>query len=228
MNRRALKNHVLRILENPDLEAALKQLKECDSQKLLNPLFIALCSPLERVRWNAVSCFGQTVPRLAELDLEQARVVMRRFLWMLNDESGGIGWGVPESMAEVMANEARLFAEYSHMLISYMRDDGEELFQDGNFLELPLLQRGLLWGIARLSTVYPEEMREKGVVSDLVQYLHAEDETVAATALYCLSLLGEKELASLLPKPLSGRRLRLYTQGEFIDVDLDSAVAEKA
>ena len=40
--------------------------------------------------------------------------------------------------------------EYIHMLVSYIREDGPEAFQDGNFIELPLLQRGVLWGIGRL------------------------------------------------------------------------------
>eukprot|EP00362_Geleiidae_sp_MMETSP1317_P000447 CAMPEP_0201284794 /NCGR_PEP_ID=MMETSP1317-20130820/84991_1 /ASSEMBLY_ACC=CAM_ASM_000770 /TAXON_ID=187299 /ORGANISM="Undescribed Undescribed, Strain Undescribed" /LENGTH=71 /DNA_ID=CAMNT_0047606373 /DNA_START=1077 /DNA_END=1289 /DNA_ORIENTATION=- len=67
--------------------------------------------------------------------MEEARIVMRRMLWSMNDESGGIGWGVPEAMAEVMTCNKGLAEEYIHMLISYMREDGEELFQDGNFLE---------------------------------------------------------------------------------------------
>jgi len=43
-----------------------------------------------------------------------------------------------------------LAEEYLHMLVSYMREDGPKAFQDGNFIELPMLQRGLLWGIGRL------------------------------------------------------------------------------
>ena len=99
---------------------------------------------------------GETVARLADVDMEAARIVMRRFLWSLNDESGGIGWGAPESLAEIMCRHAGLAEEYVHMLISYMRDDGEEICQDGNYIEHPLLQRGLLWGMARLSGCRPE------------------------------------------------------------------------
>jgi len=102
------------------------------------------------VRWHAVSVFGTTVDRMAGQDLESARIVMRRFLWSLNDESGGIGWGAPEAMAEIMYHCRPLAEEHLHMLVSYMREDGPEAFQDGNFIELPMLQRGLLWGIGRL------------------------------------------------------------------------------
>lgn len=50
-------------------------------------------------------------------------------------------------MAESMCQQKVLAREYVHMLVSHMRQDGEELCQDGNFLEHPLLQRGLLWGL---------------------------------------------------------------------------------
>ena len=36
---------------------------------------------------------GAVVAALATEEMESARVVMRRLLWNLNDESGGIGWG---------------------------------------------------------------------------------------------------------------------------------------
>ncbi len=40
---------------------------------------------------------------------------MRRFLWSLNDESGGIGRARPEAMAECMCRDVRLADEYAHM-----------------------------------------------------------------------------------------------------------------
>ena len=127
---------------------------------------------------------------MAEKDMEAARVVMRRFLWSLNDESGGIGWGSPEAMAEIMCHNPALRREYLHMLISYMREDGEELFADGNYLELPLLQRGLLWGVGRLCREHRSEMLEHGVVEDIRAYLSSPDMHVAGLALWCLDLLG--------------------------------------
>lgn len=221
MKRRILKKEILTLLQEEDLITITTKITSIEPQHLLNPLFIALCSPIEIVRWHAVSCFGKTIPRLAKENLEAARIVMRRFLWMLNDESGGIGWGVPEAMAETMACDRRIFREYSHMLISYMRDDGEELYQDGNYLELPLLQRGLLWGVARLCRAYPEEMVEKEVAADLVGYLEATDREVVFAALYALSFLDfrlyEKEYESF---AANRPRLRVYCDGVFKEIEL--------
>lgn len=158
--------------------------------QLLNPFFSALCHSSEKVRWHAVAGFGQVVNRIYKEDIEAARVVMRRFLWSLNDESGGVGWGAPEAMAEVMCRNEGLRQEYLHMLISYMREDGEELFQDGNFLELPLLQRGLLWGICRLASLFPEELEKYKIENDLLNYRQSQDPLVRFLALGVLSLLG--------------------------------------
>ena len=117
----------------------------------MNALFPTLCRTEPLIRWRGISAMGASTARLAADDMEAARVVMRRFLWSLNDESGGIGWGAPESLAEAMRRHAGLAREYAHMLLSYIREDGAEIWQDGNFLEHPLLQRGVLWGLARLT-----------------------------------------------------------------------------
>jgi len=57
--------------------------------------------------------------------MESARVIMRRLMWSLNDESGGIGWGAPEAMGEIMARHEQLTKEYSAILGSYIREDGK-------------------------------------------------------------------------------------------------------
>ena len=192
MNRRQLKTDVLTLLEESSTEELPEKLSKHQAHRLINPLFIALCHPIEKVRWHAVVSFGWLVPVIAEKDLEAGRIVMRRFLWSLNDESGGIGWGCPEAMAEIMCHSSSLRKEYIHMLISYMREDGENLFEDGNYLELPMLQRGLLWGIGRLCQDHRQEMIEQQIVDDVLAYLNSSDPYVIGLAIWCLGLVGDK------------------------------------
>lgn len=192
-----------------------------DSRDLINPLFSYICSGNEKLKWRAVTCMGIVVPAIAEQQMETARIIMRRFLWSLNDESGGIGWGAPESMAEIMCNHQQLKDEYLHMLISYMREDGEELFQDGNFLELPMLQQGLLWGVGRVAKDFPDLMKEKGVVEDVSSYLISEDIKVVALALRCLKLLGETVPAWAVSKySQAACTFNLYEDGEMKSVTI--------
>ncbi len=170
------------------------------ARETINALFPALCRTEAWLRWRAVSCMGHGVARLAGEDMEAARVVMRRFLWSLNDESGGIGWGAPESMAEAMCLHERLAQEYVHMLVSYMREDGEELCQDGNYLEHPLLQRGLLWGIARLSACRPQLLHQRHAGADILPYLQAEDAEIRALACMALGRLRHAPAEHLLER----------------------------
>jgi hypothetical protein len=190
MNRRTIKKQIFFLLENLSWIELKAELRKFEPQDIIHPLFSALCSSNERIKWHAVSAFGVVVSKIAEKDVESARIIMRRFLWSLNDESGGIGWGVPEAMGETMACSEILFNEYGQLLISYMREDGPELFQDGNFLELPALQQGVLWAVGRLLETRRELMLTMDVSDDLEKYLFSEDHVVCAMAAFCLGKCG--------------------------------------
>jgi hypothetical protein len=83
---------------------------------------------------------------------EEARVIMRRFMWHMNEESGNLGWGVPESMAETLARSASLAKEFSRVLLSYIRDTGRE----DNFVGHAPLRRSCYWAAGRLLQARPE------------------------------------------------------------------------
>ncbi len=224
MSSRKIKLEVLALLASADLDHIFREIEQYAEKDLISPLFSALSRPEEMVRWHAVSVFGQVVPRLADQDMEAARIVMRRFLWSLNDESGGIGWGAPEAMAEIMLHHDRLTDEYLHMLLSYLRPDGPLEHQDGNFLELPSLQCGLLWGIGRLAERRTAMLLSRGVVADLLPYLQSEDGGVRGLAVWSLEVLLSACLPDhlravvdqdiLLPLATDTGQIRLYQQGQ--------------
>ena len=86
---------------------------------------------------------------MAETNLESARSVMRRLIWSLNEESGWIGWGSAEAMAEIMARNFTLANEYHKILISYV-SEGD------NYLLYDKLREEVVRGLKRLSHVYPQ------------------------------------------------------------------------
>ncbi|MDD3815607.1 MAG: HEAT repeat domain-containing protein [Desulfocapsaceae bacterium] len=195
MGSRRIKQEVLALLALPDLDRISTEMRQYAEQDVVNPLFSALSRSEEMLRWHAVSIFGQVVPRLADQDMEAARIVMRRFLWSLNDESGGVGWGAPEAMAEIMLHHDKLAEEYLHMLLSYLHPDGPLEHQDGNFLELPALQCGLLWGIGRLASRLAPKLISLGVVSDLLPYLQSEDGGVRGLGVWSIGVLLSARVA---------------------------------
>lgn len=226
MNRK-IKKKVLTLLADADLNHVRAELAEFDEQGLVNPLFSALYRPEEMLRWHTVTIFGEVLSRLADRNMEAARIVMRRYLWSLNDESGGIGWGAPEAMAEAMYHHDGLCDEYLHMLISYMRPDGPLEHQDGNYLELPELQRGLLWGIGRLAEKRADLLLERNVVPDLLAYLSSQDATVRGLAAKALGLLGGSGFGEELQPLLGdGRPVRLYGDGRISVVTVSELATE--
>ena len=149
MGGRKLKKKILELLNDNPFEASLDKICRFPPRQAVNPLFSFFYHPDERVKWRSVTAMGAVVARLAQQDMESARVVMRRLMWHLNDESGGIGWGAPEAMGEIMARHEKLAEEYASILVSYIN-------QSGIFIEHEILQRGVLWGLGRLAYARPE------------------------------------------------------------------------
>jgi len=193
MSRVMIKREILSGLSHPFPFSIPDRFWSYPLNDLVNPLFAAICRTDTVIRWNGIYTFGKVIGRIADQNIENGRIVMRRFLWSLNDESGGIGWGAPESMAEAMVNHPQLCKEYLHMLISYTQEDGPELCQDGNYIELPELQRGVLWGLSRLIENSPQEFSRFDCIDDLADYLRSGDHVVRALAGRCLCRLGRKD-----------------------------------
>ena len=105
---RTLKKKVRGLLRSPDLDQAIRELEGFPPQKVINPLFSFLQDTDQDIKWAAVRAMGAIVAGMADVDMESARVIMRRLMWNLNDESGGIGWGSPEAMGEILAKHEEL------------------------------------------------------------------------------------------------------------------------
>jgi hypothetical protein len=150
---RQLKKKIELFLLDDDFISMVPEMIEMGERRVVNPLFSFFCHNNELIKWRSITVMGLVVDHLAAHDPESARVVMRRLMWSLNDESGGIGWGAPEAMGEIMAVNALMAAEYCRMLISYINPGG-------NFLEHEILQRGALWGFGRLAHTRPHLMKD--------------------------------------------------------------------
>ncbi|NOX26367.1 MAG: HEAT repeat domain-containing protein [Deltaproteobacteria bacterium] len=204
-----MSKYVTALLRDSTFDEAMAKIAHEPPAAMLKPLFSCLCSCDEQVKWYAVSAMGLVVAALAAGELEDARVVMRRFMWMLNDESGGIGWGVPEAMAEVMACLPEMAREFSHILVAFMREDGF-------YLELPALQRGLMWGLGRLAAASQESralLTAREAPRYLRSYLTADDPLVRGLALRAKAILEDKEVGRNLGNQAG---LTYYDNGRFI------------
>ncbi len=205
MGNRTLKKQILEYLESGSFENSLAELLMIPGRKAVNPLFSFFCSGMDNVRWRAVTAMGAVVSKMvADGEVESARVVMRRLMWSLNDESGGIGWGAPEAMGEITARNRLLAEEYGCILISYLNPEG-------NFLEHEILQRGVLWGIGRLAVARPQMAAQ--AAGFLPPFLKSIDPVKRGLAVWTAGLLKIGELLVCLEQ-LTGdeERLSLYRE----------------
>ncbi len=215
---RTLKKQILELLSSNDLPTAEKSLKNVPSSKIVNILFSFVQNTDPKIKWTAVSLMGSVVDKIADKKIEDARVIMRRLMWNLNDESGGIGWGSPEAMGEILARHKKLAEEYSRILLSYAREDG-------NYLEHEMLQRGLLWGIGRLAQKRPALIRHSSQY--IIPFIESTDAVNRGLATWIMGMLGGEDILPLLEKLKDDEaEIQLYKDQQFIDIPIKDLALE--
>jgi len=215
---RQLKKIVFELLQLSDLKSCVEQISCFPFRQVVNPLFSFLYSLDESIKWRAVSVMGAVIARSAEENMESARIVMRRFIWNLNDESGGIGWGSPESMGEAMALNPALADQYASILLSYINPDG-------NYLEHEDLQPGVLWGVGRLAHARPGHARD--ALPFLQPYLDSDRPVLRGMAAWLSGALpSDRTLSFLNPLKNDTASFKLYLEGILEEVRICDLVAK--
>jgi HEAT repeat protein len=206
---RGLKYIILEILKKKDFDKGLREISRLPARQAVNPLFSFFYHSDDLIKWRAITAMGVLVSELAETNMESARVIVRRLLWNLNDESGGIGWGSPEALGEIMARHPKLAEEYSDILISYIR-------KEQNYIEYEALQRGVLWGLGRLAQERPQRLKE--VPPLLLPYLESKDATLRGLAAWTTGLLGSDLTIKSLQKLCDDHQvIKLFLDGQLIE-----------
>jgi len=206
---RQLKRDLRERLLAEDFSGALSAILDLPARKAVNPLISFFCDHDALLRWRSVSALGVVVAHLADEDRESARVVMRRLMWSLNDESGGIGWGAPEALGDITAQHPVLAGEFGHILLSYIREDC-------NYLEHEVLQRGVLWGCGRLAHARPEMVLP--AAGCLFPFLASDDPYHRGYAAWALRALALADPPGAWQACLKDQgRLQFYTEGVLHD-----------
>lgn len=157
MTNKRFKDYILNLLKTMEYPQFVPRLMEHSPKKVISVLFSAILSKDEKVKWNAVAAFGDVVKKMCDDNIDDGKVFMRRLIWMLCDECGGIPWGVPEVMGEVLSKVDVLAKEYGSLLINQVI---EYKGRADLFVEYEPLRRGAYWGVARFSTNYPHIVKK--------------------------------------------------------------------
>jgi hypothetical protein len=207
---RELKRMLQDLLRQCGPEKALETLHHLPARQVVNPLFSLLYSTEPLLKWHAITAMGILVSTLAQTNLESGRTIMRRLMWNLNDESGGIGWGSVEAMGEILARSVSMAQEYAAILSSYIQPEG-------NFLETEGLQEGALWAIGRVAHGHPR------LISTAAPFL-LPFMISANPNLRGLSAWAAGPMRSAITKP---RLTELTRDNRIIDIFMDGALVER-
>jgi hypothetical protein len=206
---RLTKQRVGKILLEPHRKTALEMLRQIPDEQLVGHLFSHFYHKDEQIKFRSIAAMGVLGSRMEKTHIEKARIVLRRIMWNLNDESGGIGWGSPEAMGEILCQSPELALEFKSILFSY-------LDPEGNYIEHEMLQRGVLWGIGTYLGSSPGDLNEqtKGL---LYGYLHSTDPIKRGYAVRALINANRLD-CSLVPENIvtDAHRIEIFTGWNFV------------
>ncbi len=169
------------------------------------------------ISWRAVEAIGLTAGRISDDDPEYVRVHLRRFQWLLNDESGGIGWRAPEAMGEIVRNRPKRFAAFVPIVISLLDMEEEDVIR---------FRPGILWAIGRLGQVIPAEAVQS-VIPWIIPCLDDPNPQTRGLAAWCLGQLDAAEHLSQRDTLLKDEDLvDFYTGGQLARKSVNQLVSE--
>ena len=135
----------------------------------------------ELVRWRAVEALGLVAAARARSGLEPVRELLRRTLWLMNDESGGLLWHGPQVIGAVLANVPSLCGEFAPIVASFLEEDPFRV--------------GARWALWRLAEVRPD--LPAGVAVALTASLADRDPAVRGHAALALLAARGDDLEAL-------------------------------
>ena len=96
------KKEIKRLLE----ESRYNELNDLfpNKRKLITLLISSTYDRTDVVAWRAMEAIGLISAKMSVDNPDFVRDLVNRLLWMIRDESGGIGWSCPEILGEIVKN----------------------------------------------------------------------------------------------------------------------------
>lgn len=165
----------------------------------------------ELIAWRAIEGVGRVAALMAATNLEKVRDTIRRLLWLMSDESGGVGWHSPEIIGEILVNVPALIPEYGPLLPAYFQ---EEPFERGAFM-----------AVFRAASVNAGPFRE--FAADLEQGLAEADPIIRAFSLGTLNIINDGQ-PIIKKMELDKTNIRFYNfnSGLFTEISIGAFVRE--
>jgi hypothetical protein len=175
------------------------------SRRILGTLVSLTFDPDPLIGWRAVEAMGMSAARIADRHPDYVREHLRRLLWLISEESGGVCWRSPEAMAEIVRRSPTLFGDYIPIVVSLLVSLEPE--------DLERFRPGALWAIGRLAAVAGDHLA--GVLPAVAAALADPDPQVRGMAVWALARIGKPALLGDHPQLLDDEGgVDLYEDGE--------------
>jgi hypothetical protein len=172
-----------------------------------------------RIGCRAVEAAGAAASRIAESDPEHVREHLRRLLWLMSEESGGICWRAPEAMAEIVRYRPNIFADYVPIVVSLIVSLEEE--------DLVHFRPGILRAIGQLAAVAGDHLQ--AVIPAVAAALDNDDPQVRGMAVWCLTKVGRADVLQDRPELLSDEGcVEVYEHGLLSETTVSRLVQRAA
>lgn len=152
------------------------------------------------------------IGRLAAAEPEKVRPLVQRFVWWMNEESGGIGWSSGPALGEIGRMAPELMRETARVLAHFRAER--------------MILAGVFWGCGRLAATYPQEVRE--TVPDLVKYLADPDREIRGQVAWTLGEIGDGRARGGLEKLLGDREEILIYDGRELELRRIESISAEA
>lgn len=192
-----LKKEIAALLEKKEYPA-LVRLSLAD-KKTISILISLSYDKNNATSWRAMEAIGLATKEISGSNPETVRNIVGRLLWMIRDESGGIGWSVPEILGEIVRNTPVLCADIAPIIVSFH----EEI----------MLCPGVLWALGRMGKINNETVNY--AVPVIISYLGSGDNTLRGYAARALGEMGsEASVTELENLRDDTSRIKFYEDGE--------------
>jgi len=174
-SQRQRKQAVRRLLQEHNPDAVVKWAAE--ERNPMRVLSSVLFDPDPLIRWRSIEALGYIAGAESVENMEGVRSQIRKFLWSMNDESGGVCWNGPEAIGEILHNVPSLLDEYGAILPSF-------------FVEEPF-ERGSLWAVGRVAAQRPDIFA--GAIDDVVGSFKDPDPVIRGYSIMALTALAQRD-----------------------------------
>ncbi len=187
-----LKKQVISLLEQKKYEEIMDG--SGSVHKIINILISLSYDKNKYISWRAIEAIGLISKEISKSDTETVRNIVGRLLWMIRDESGGIGWSVPETLGEIVRNNPQLCADIAPIIAS--------------FHDEKMLTAGVLWALGRIGKINNEIVAY--AIPIILPYLQSDDHTLRGYAAFALGSIGAIGAVSRLEQLMSDNNLVTY------------------